>query len=65
MAIYWCKKQLGEFLPNISTYATPREISAIALSQASLMEKHLVELFRLVAQQDAHKRSGVDVSRPI
>lgn len=65
MAIYWCKKQLDEFLPSISTYATPKEISAIALSQASLMEKHLVEVFRLVAQQDAQRRSGMDAPKSI
>jgi hypothetical protein len=41
--IYWFKKELEEFLPQIATYATPKEIAAIALSQLAIMEKLVVQ----------------------
>ncbi|HMI06390.1 MAG TPA: hypothetical protein VK528_02500 [Flavobacterium sp.] len=40
--IYWLKKELEEFLPQIASYAMPQEIAAIALSQLAIMEKLLV-----------------------
>ncbi len=47
--IYWHKKELEEFLPQISGYATPKELTAITLSQLSIMEKHIVQILQIIS----------------
>ena len=42
--IYWFKKELDEFLPQIATYASPKELTAITLSQLAIMEKQIVQI---------------------
>jgi hypothetical protein len=50
--IYWYKKELDEFLPQIATYATPNEIASITLSQLSIIEKQLVAILQELAKRD-------------
>lgn len=52
LQIYWFKKELDSFLPNIATYATPKELTAITLSQLAIMESHLVGLLQRMAADD-------------
>ena len=52
LQIYWCKKELDSFLPNIATYATPKELTAITLSQLAIMESHLVGLLQKMSDAD-------------
>lgn len=52
LQIYWCKKELDSFLPNIATYATPKEITAITLSQLAIMENHLIGLLQKMSVED-------------
>ena len=42
--VYWYKKELEEFLPQIATYATPQEIAGITISQLAIIEKQLVAI---------------------
>lgn len=51
--IYWCKKELDEFLPQIATYATPKELTAITLSQLAIMEQHLIQILKSISKEDA------------
>ena len=50
--IYWYKKELDEFLPQIATYATPNEIASITLSQMAIMEKQLIAILHEIAKQE-------------
>jgi len=50
--IYWYKKELEEFLPQIATYATPQEIANITLSQLSIMERQLVSILGQLAREE-------------
>jgi len=50
--IYWYKKELDEFLPQIATYATPGEIAAITISQLAIMEKQLVAILQEMARKE-------------
>jgi hypothetical protein len=50
--IYWYKKELDEFLPQIATYATPNEIASITLSQLSIIEKQLVSILQEIAKKE-------------
>jgi hypothetical protein len=54
--IYWYKKELEEFLPQIATYATPVEIANITLSQLSIMEKQLVKILSQLAREENAQR---------
>lgn len=53
--IYWCKKELDDFLPQIATYATPKELTAITLSQLAIIEKQILQLLYNISQKDAVK----------
>lgn len=53
LEIYWAKKELEEFLPKIATYATPKEIVAITLSQLSLMENHIITILKLLSRKQS------------
>lgn len=50
--IYWCKKELDEFLPQIATYASTKELTAITLSQLSIIEKQIVKILHNMAQKE-------------
>lgn len=50
--LYWYKKELEEFLPQIATYATPHEIAAITISQLAIMEKQLVAILYELSKKD-------------
>ena len=50
--IYWYKKELDEFLPQIATYATPTEIASITLSQLSIIEKQILAILRELAKKE-------------
>lgn len=50
--IYWCKKELDEFLPQIASYASPKELTAITLSQLSIMEKQILQILKGIARKD-------------
>jgi hypothetical protein len=52
--IYWCKKELEGYLPNIATYATPKELMAITLSQLAAMESHLINLLKNISEEEDH-----------
>jgi hypothetical protein len=55
--IYWYKKELEDFLPQIATYATPQEIANITLSQLSIMERQLIAILnQLTAEDNVHFR---------
>lgn len=54
--IYWLKKELEDFLPQIASYATPQEIAAIALSQLAIIEKLLV--------QSLYEQNEIDKNNP-
>lgn len=47
--VYWNKKNLEEFLPQIATYSSPKEMLSITLSQLSIMENQLVWLMREIS----------------
>lgn len=58
--IYWCKKELDEFLPQIATYATPNELTAITLSQLAIMEKQILQMLKGIANKEAaNKKPGI------
>jgi hypothetical protein len=48
--VYWAKKELDEFLPKIATYATPDEVTAIALAQLAMMEKQIIRILQEMSQ---------------
>lgn len=50
--IYWCKKELDDFLPQIATYASPKELTAITLSQLSIMEKQIIKILHTMAKRE-------------
>ena len=50
--IYWCKKELDEFLPQIASYASPKELTAITLSQLAIMEKQILQMLKGIAVKD-------------
>jgi len=50
--IYWDKKNLEEFLPQIAGYSSPKELLAITLSQLSIIEKELVWLMQEIAESE-------------
>lgn len=50
--LYWYKKELDEFLPQIATYATPNEIAAITLSQLSIIEKQIIAILQEISKRD-------------
>jgi hypothetical protein len=50
--IYWYKKELEEFLPQIATYATPQEIASITISQLGIIEKQLIAILSEVSKRD-------------
>ncbi|MFT3794170.1 hypothetical protein [Flavobacterium sp.] len=47
------KKELDEFLPQIATYATPKELTAITLSQLAIIEKQILHLLHNIAKKDS------------
>ena len=49
--IYWYKKELEEFLPQIATYASANEVAAITLSQLMIIEKQLIAILQDLASQ--------------
>lgn len=49
LAMYWEKKDLDAFLPQIALYATPKELLNITLSQLSKMEKRIILLLEAMA----------------
>jgi hypothetical protein len=49
--IYWHKKELEEFLPQIASYATPKELTAITLSQLAIMEKQILQVLYNISKQ--------------
>jgi len=51
--VYWAKKELEEFLPKIATYATPKEVVAITLSQLSMMESRIITLLKLLSRKQS------------
>lgn len=58
--IYWYKKELDEFLPQIATYATTKELTAITLSQLAIMEKQILQILKSIATKEAAlKKPGV------
>jgi hypothetical protein len=50
--IYWYKKELDEFLPQIATYASSTEIASITLSQLSIIEKQLISILQELAKKE-------------
>ena len=50
--IYWYKKELEEFLPQIATYASPQEIATITLSQLAIMERQLLAILGGIAEEE-------------
>lgn len=44
--IYWAKKELDGYLPNIAKYAKPEEVSVIALTQLRAVEKQVLKLMQ-------------------
>ena len=56
--IYWCKKELEEFLPQIATYATTKELTAITLSQLAIIEKQILQILKGIANKE------IDQSKP-
>ena len=49
--IYWRKKEMDEFLPQIAIKATSVEIAAVALSQLAVMEKQLLEVLHELSER--------------
>jgi len=49
--IYWYKKELDEFLPQIATYATAAEVAAITLSQLAIIEKQLIAILQELSRE--------------
>jgi hypothetical protein len=47
--IYWEKKNLEEFLPQIATYSSPKELVAITIAQLSVIDKQLVALLKEIS----------------
>jgi hypothetical protein len=54
LKVYWFKKELEEFLPQIATYATPNELTAITLSQLAIMEKQIVQILHEISKPEPH-----------
>lgn len=52
LKVYWFKKELEEFLPQIATYASPKELTAITLSQLAMMENQIVQILHELAKGD-------------
>lgn len=50
--IYWHKKELDDFMPQLALNATPKELAAITLSQLAIIEKDVVQLLKHLAQSD-------------
>jgi len=50
--IYWYKKELDEFLPQIATYASAGEIASITLSQLAIIEKQLIAILQELSRQE-------------
>ncbi len=50
--IYWYKKELEEFLPQIATYATPQEIASITISQLAIIEKQLIAILYDISKRE-------------
>jgi len=50
--IYWEKKNLEEFLPQIATYSSPKELIAITISQLSVIEKQIVSLLKEISEYE-------------
>lgn len=48
--IYWEKKNLEEFLPQIATYSSQQELIAITLSQLSIIERQVVLLLKDISE---------------
>lgn len=46
LQIYWDKKNLEEFLPQIAKYSTVNELVAITLSQLAMIENQLIWVMR-------------------
>ena len=46
LQIYWEKKNLESFLPQIATYSSTKELTAITLAQLSMIEKELIWLLK-------------------
>jgi len=55
--IYWCKKELEEFLPQIATYATPKELTAITLSQLAIIEKQILQVLKDLSKKDSEHKN--------
>lgn len=53
--IYWYKKELEEFLPQIATYATPAEIASITISQLAIIEKQLIAILNDLSDKENEK----------
>lgn len=51
--IYWAKKELEEFLPNIAKYARPEDIVAIALAQLAAIEKQVIGVLQELSHKEA------------
>lgn len=49
--IYWYKKELEEFLPQIATYASAQEVARIAVSQLAIIEIQLLAILYELSQQ--------------
>ncbi|HOZ74077.1 MAG TPA: hypothetical protein PLS51_09545 [Flavobacterium sp.] len=48
--IYWEKKNLEEFLPQIATYSSTQELVAITIAQLSVIEKQLISLLQEISE---------------
>ncbi len=47
--IYWEKKNLEEFLPQIATYSSTQELVAITIAQLAVIDKQLVALLKEIS----------------
>jgi hypothetical protein len=50
--IYWEKKNLEEFLPQIASYSSQKELVAITISQLSIIEKQIVLLLKEISEYE-------------
>lgn len=51
ISLYWHKKDLDEFLPQIAVYASPKELTAITLSQLAILEKEIVGILQRMCKE--------------
>jgi hypothetical protein len=51
--IYWYKKELDEFLPQLATYSTPQEIASITISQLGIIEKQIIAILDEMSKRDS------------